>query len=233
VVVRRRRVIRGYGLGIELDHKLCHRGEWRSGAWDWALSDVQRVTKGSFLGRGGASGAEYCRAAPSRLCRRAQSCSQSSQTPTMPRFCGSVSQCLVSRCVSFIVPLLCVSVCVVCVCVCVLYKRLCAASTPLPFFISISRSRSRSLSHSLSLPPSILHPYPYHPPCVGDMTLFPRIFTILSLTDGIVYSMFHQDYANDCFSIFPFANIHVLIHLFVRPSVRKHLRLTRSTPLLN
>ena len=24
VVARRRRVIRGYGLGIELDHKLCH-----------------------------------------------------------------------------------------------------------------------------------------------------------------------------------------------------------------
>jgi hypothetical protein len=50
VVVRRRRVIRGYALGIELDHKLCHRGEWRSGAWDWALNDVQRVTKGILFG---------------------------------------------------------------------------------------------------------------------------------------------------------------------------------------
>jgi hypothetical protein len=115
--------------------------------------------------------------------------------------CHSVSVCVLNR-----TSPLCLSVCCVCVCVCVcvLYKRLCAASTTLPFSISISRSRSRSLSHSLSLPPSILHPYPYHPPCVGDMTLFPRIFTILSLTDGIVYSMFHQDYANDCFSIFPY-----------------------------
>ncbi len=70
MVVRSRRVIKSYGLGIELDRKLCHRGQWWSGALDWALSDVQRVTKVMYnvLQKVASSArkcvlAEHCRAA--------------------------------------------------------------------------------------------------------------------------------------------------------------------------